>query len=568
MNKKSLIIKFLVIVAVISSAFVLSSCFTTIGLVSCKKSCQESCKSSTEDNISGHEYGVYYELSADGESYLVSEVGYSETSVIIPESYEGKPVTGIKSGAFSHAVYGSGCSGTYTFGMTLSSLTLPSTIKTVESGAFTSDDGYYVTVDLHYGLGARCGKLIYKGTLEDWFGMDFGSSAFSYDTELYINGAKVTDLVIPETVTKINKYAFAYYGGLKSVTLHEKITVIEDGAFFNCQGLEEISFPCTDVSVGNSAFAECEQLKKVTFTGAKAVLEDGVFSGCVNLKEVEWNAVNITVIPSYAFSACIGLTSFVIPASVEVIKPDAFNGCYGLLEVYNLSKLNVVAGATTHGGVAKYAGVVHTAEEDNSTIMTVGDYKFVVSEEKTTLFKYTGEGEVLFLPELESGKTYDIRANTFSLNHTITTVIIPDCVTAIGENAFYYCDNLQLVSGCAGVVTLGSGAFSECVRLASIVLGKVEEIGDEAFDSCVALKSLELPETLTKIGKYAFCNCEGLTSITLPKSLTEIGNDAFIFCDAEIKYAGTLEEWNKVKRAENGVAVTVTCSDGVWEGKI
>lgn len=564
MNKKSLIIKFLVIVAVISSAFVLSSCFTTIGLVSCKKSCQESCKSSTEDSISGHEYGVYYELSADGESYLVSEVGYNETSVIIPESYEGKPVTGIKRGAFTHCRYGTGCSGTYTFGMTLSSLTLPSTIKTIEEGVFTDGSDYY-----YHAGGGSCDTLIFKGTLEDWFNIDFNSTPFFNATEFYINGAKVTDLVIPEAVTKINKYAFAYYGGLKSVTLHEKIAMIEEGAFLNCTGLEEISFPCNNLTVGGAVFADCEQLKKVTFTGENLVLEDGVFYSCESLEEVEWNAVNIAVIPEAAFSYCNGLESFAIPASVTEIGFNAFKGCYNLVEVYNLSKLNVVAGATTHGGVAQYAGVVHTAEEDNSTIMTVGDYKFVVSEEKTTLFKYTGEGEVLFLPELESGKTYDIRANTFSLNHTITTVIIPDCVTAIGENAFYYCDNLQLVSGCAGVVTLGSGAFSECVRLASIVLGKVEEIGDEAFDSCVALKSLELPETLTKIGKYAFCNCEGLTSITLPKSLTEIGNDAFIFCDAEIKYAGTLEEWNKVKRAENGITVTVTCSDGeVWEGKI
>lgn len=562
MNKKSLLIKFLVIVAVISSAFVLSSCFTTIGLVSCKKSCQESCKSSSGDNMSGHEYGVYYELSADGESYLVSEVGYSETSVIIPESYEDKPVTGIRRGAFSHDVYGSGCSGTWSFGMTLSSLTLPSTIKTVEVGAFAS--GY----DYCGGGRGTCNKLIYKGTLEDWLSIDFGSYPLTNCSEFYINGAKVTDLVIPETVTKINKYAFAYYGGLKSVTLHENITEIQECAFLYCDGLKSVMFPCTDLTVGNSAFERCEQLKKVTFTGEKVVLEDGVFSDCYILEEVEWNAVNITVIPEAAFSYCYGLKTFVIPASVTRIDSDAFTGCHVLFEVYNLSKLNVVAGADTHGGVAKYAGVVHTAEEDNSTIMTVGDYKFVVSEEKTTLFKYTGEGEVLFLPELESGKTYDIRANTFSLNHTITTVIIPDCVTAIGENAFYYCDNLQLVSGCAGVVTLGNGAFSECVRLASIVLGKVEEIGDEAFDSCVALKSLELPETLTKIGKYAFCNCEGLTSITLPKSLTEIGNDAFIFCDAEIKYAGTLEEWNKVKRAENGITATVTCSDGVWEGKI
>lgn len=562
MNKKSLIIKFLVLVAVISSAFVLSSCFTTIGLVSCKRSCQESCNSS-EIAVSGHEYGIYYTLDDSGEFYWVSEVGYKETEVKIPETYEGYPVMGIKHRAFEHYRQTGSCGGGYYFGMHLSSLTLPKTIKVIDIGVFGGglDHNYHTEV-------ATCDKLIYEGTIGDWCDIEFRSNPFYDGTKLYIDGELLTDLVIPETVTKINKYAFAYYGGLKSVTLHEKIAMIEEGAFLNCTGLEEISFPCKNLTVGGAAFADCEQLKKVTFMGENLVLEDGVFYSCESLEEVEWNAVNIAVIPEAAFSYCNGLKSFVIPASVAEIDFNAFKGCYNLVEVYNLSKLNIVAGSTTHGGVAQYAGIVHTAEEDNSYILTVGDYKFVVSEEKTTLFKYTGEGEVLFLPELENGKTYDIRANTFALNHTITTVIIPDCVTAIGENAFYYCDNLQLVSGCAGVVTLGNGAFSECVRLASIVLGKVEEIGDETFDSCVALKSLELPETLSKIGKYAFCNCEGITSITLPKSLTEIGNDAFIFCDAEIKYAGTLEEWNEVKRAEDGITATVTCSDGVWEGKI
>lgn len=539
MNKKSLIIKFLVIVAVISGAFVLSSCFTsTIGIISCKRSCQESCKSSTEDNISGHEYGVYYELSADGESYLVSEVGYSETSVIIPESYEGKPVTGIKRGAFSHDVYGSGCSGTWSTGMHLSSLTLPSTIKTIEEGAFESGNDY-----CGGGLGT-CNKLIFKGTLEDWFGIDFGSYPLANCSEFYINGAKVTDLVIPETVTKINKYAFAYYEGLKSVTLHEKITVIEDGAFCRCACLEKISFPCTDLTVGSSAFEWCEQLKKVTFAGEKVVLKDGVFSYCQYLEDVAWNTVNITVIPERAFSNCISLESFVIPASVTEIGFNAFMGCDNLSEVYNFSKLNIVAGADTHGGVAKHAGVVHTAEEDNSYILTVGDYKFVVSEENAALFKYTGEGGALNLPVLDGGKTYVIKKTVFACLN-ILSVNIPDCVTEIGDYAFEGCENLKVVTGCEGILKIGVAAFLSCESLESVALGKVEDIGEHAFMCCYAL-----------------------TSLSLPATVKEIGRGAFNGCTAEISFSGSLEDWGKVILAEDGITATVTCSDGVWEGKI
>ena len=101
MNKKKLFLKLLIIVVGISSTFLLSSCFPAIGLVSCGRNCKESCKSN-DDFIDGNEYGIYYTLSADGDSYFVSEVGYKEYNVKIPESYNGKPVTGIMSGAFTH----------------------------------------------------------------------------------------------------------------------------------------------------------------------------------------------------------------------------------------------------------------------------------------------------------------------------------------------------------------------------------------------------------------------------------------------------------------------------------
>ena len=540
MNKKSLIINVLLIVAVISSAFVLSSCFTsTIGIISCKRSCQESCNSS-EIAVSGHEYGIYYTLDDSGEFYWVSEVGYKETEVKIPETYEGYPVMGIKHRAFEHYRQTGSCGGGYYFGMHLSSLTLPKTIKVIDIGVFGGglDHNYHTEV-------ATCDKLIYEGTIGDWCDIEFRSNPFYDGTKLYIDGELLTDLVIPEEVTKINKYAFAYYGGLKSVTLHEKIAMIEEGAFLNCTGLEEISFLCKNLTGGGAAFADCEQLKKVTFMGENLVLEDGVFYSCESLEEVEWNAVNIAVIPEAAFSYCNGLKSFVIPASVAEIDFNAFKGCYNLVEVYNLSKLNIVAGSTTHGGVAQYAGIVHTAEEDNSYILTVGDYKFVVSEEKTTLFKYTGEGGALNLPVLDGGKTYDVRSETFYANGAILSVNIPDCVTEIGARAFENCDNLKIISGCTGLVKIGERAFADCRMLESVALVRVETIGYGAF-----------------------ANSRPLKALTLPATVKEIGRGAFNGCTAEISFSGSLEDWGKVILAEDGITATVTCSDGVWEGKI
>ncbi len=572
MNKKQLFIKLLIIVFGGVAVFLLSSCFTTMYVWSCKRSCMESCNScnsSSEDDISGHEYGIYYSLSDDGEYYWVEEVGYKETEVDIPETYEGLPVMKIRSGAFTHYHYGSGCGGGYSIGMNLTSLTLPKSIVAIQSGVFAGYPEHYRAVDPYYREGAICDKLIYKGTIEDWCNIEFGSSPFTGVTEFYAGGEKITDLDIPEGVTKINENAFGYLGALTSLTLPASLTEIEDYAFYGCYNLEDAIFNCTDLKVGQFAFQNCQSLKKIEFTGEKLVLGYDVFAYCYSLNEVNWNSVEIKNIPQGAFIECSALEVFFIPASVETIERDAFNGCYNISEVYNFSNLEIVAGSTAYGGVARYAGAVHTAEEDNTRIVTEGDYKFVVSDESATLFKYTGEGGALNLRAPKGFESFTIRSDTFYDNDSITAVNIPDSVTGIGSYAFSSCDSLQFVSGCAGLKTVGNSAFKWCTRLESVDLGSAEEIGDGAFSNCIALTTVTLPETLKKIGSGAFNNCESLTSIALPASLTEIGRGAFADCTAELTYAGTVEEWQAITLSKDPFTdVTVTCKDEAWEGKI
>lgn len=542
MNKKQLFLKLLILVVGGVAVFLLSSCLTSIRILSCKKSCVESCNScSVNDSYtSGEEYGVYYTLNNSGDYYLVSEVGYKETEVVIPETYDGYPVMGIKRGALSHYHQTGACGGGYYFGVHLTSLTLPKTIKFIEFDVFADDYNNY-----DYRGGGIVDTLIFEGTIEDWLEIEMGSSPFTRNTKFYVAGEELTDLVIPQNVTEIKESAFENYRGLKGVTLHENVTKIGDRAFFDCGGLTEITFPCKDLTIGQSAFGVCANLQTVEFTGESLVLESSAFEFCSNLQNVEWNAVKITAIPMYAFYNCNSLEIFVIPATVEEIGMDAFDGCYSLDEVVNLSKLEIVAGSYLHGYVAYYAGIVHTAEEDNSYIVTEGDYKFVVSEEKTELFKYTGGGSVLNLPELDGG--YTIRSKAFFDNDYITAVYISKDVTAIGGSAFGSCGDLQLVTGCAGVKTVGVAAFSGCEKLERIELPNVETIGAQAFANCIAIKSIELPKTLTSVGMGAFRNCT-----------------------AEITYDGTVEEWEKVILGgdDYNPDVTVICSDGEWTGKI
>ncbi|MDE6697493.1 MAG: leucine-rich repeat domain-containing protein, partial [Muribaculaceae bacterium] len=79
-------------------------------------------------------------------------------------------------------------------------------------------------------------------------------------------------------------------------------------------------------------------------------------------------------------------------------------------------------------------------------------------------------------------------------------------------------------------VTLIIG-FNDCKELSSVVIpNSVTSIGNYAFSGCINLRSVVIPNSVTKIGKEAFYDCSGLTSMVIPNSVTSIGKDAFKNC--------------------------------------
>jgi hypothetical protein len=113
--------------------------------------------------------------------------------------------------------------------------------------------------------------------------------------------------------------------------------------------------------------------------------------------------------------------------------------------------------------------------------------------------------------------------NTFR----ITTAIIEDGVTSIGEYAFGFgdCVTLTSVSISNSVKSIGYRAFSGCFNLASVTIpGSVENIGRYAFSGCAKLTSLTIMEGVTSISDQAFNSCSSLTEVTIPGSVKNIGS--------------------------------------------
>lgn len=113
----------------------------------------------------------------------------------------------------------------------------------------------------------------------------------------------------------------------------------------------------------------------------------------------------------------------------------------------------------------------------------------------------------------------------------IRRVVVEADITAIGENAFADCANLQTVQLPDTLQTIGKHAFSRCTSLTEVQLSdSMSEIAWGAFSGCGALETVTLPQKLQKLGGFAFWNCSKLREIVLPERLKKIEENTFDGC--------------------------------------
>ena len=150
-------------------------------------------------------------------------------------------------------------------------------------------------------------------------------------------------------------------------------------------------------------------------------------------------------------------------------------------------------------------------------------FEYSLNEDnEATITKYNGNVSALSIPaELDGYKVVGIGDGVFKGKTALRTVVIPDSVESIGNQAFSGCANLSSVQLPENekFVTLSSRLFYECKKLKRVKIpNSIISIKDNVFNNCESLEDVNLPNKLNSISYQVFMNVP-ITKITIPKSL-------------------------------------------------
>ena len=327
-----------------------------------------------------------------------------------------------------------------------------------------------------------------------------GSSYSSYSNEY------TGSVTIPSTVTyggttysviSIGERTFYGCSGLTSIEIPNSVTSIGNDAFYYCSGLTSVNIPNSVMSIGNYAFSGCRGLTSIDIPNSVTSIGNSAFSGCSGLTDVTIPN-SVTSIGSSAFYGCSGLTSIDIPDSVTSIGSSAFYGCTGL------TSITIPNSVTSIGSSAFYRCTGLTSLSIGNAVTLIDTDAFYGCSGLTSISVDNGNSK------------YDSRNNCNALIETASNSLVLGCKNTNIPNS---------------VTSIGNNAFNGCSELSSIdIPNSVTSISSNAFKGCSGLTSIDIPNTVTSIGNQAFYGCTGLTNVNIGNSVTSIGSSAFNLC--------------------------------------
>ena len=245
--------------------------------------------------------GLYFYLNEDGRSYSVLSLGdCTDVDILIPDIYNGLPVTSIGSVAFWNC-------------LNISSVTIPNSVTNIGASAFD----YCISLEsvtIPNSI-TSIGDYAFRGCVK-LANVTLPNGITSIGESVFEGCDNLTSIIIPESVTNIGGFAFAACINLESVFIPNSVTSIGTCAFTLCTSLVNITIPNSVTSMGDFVFRNCCSLISVTIPNSVTSIGELPFDGCSRLKDIyyigteaEWRALRITTKDYNVLNATIHFNS-------------------------------------------------------------------------------------------------------------------------------------------------------------------------------------------------------------------------------------------------------------------
>lgn len=354
---------------------------------------------------------------------------------------------------------------------------------------------------------------------------DYSSSSVPW----YNERSSIKNLSLPEGLTYIGGYAFYDCDGLTQVTIPNSVTSIDSYAFRDCSYLASVVIGTSVTSIGNDAFRYCSNLDYIRIdaqTPPTLGNSSSIYSSPICY-------VPVGTLEAYQASSWASYVSRFEESEQQITCAEAATRCLPTPSVVHYTIYGYVTELTENhsstdntlsfwmadmpiGGKVLYAhNVVPNATTDRTP--QKGDYVKL-------------QGYIMLhdaMPATADGCTIEILSAPTS-----------NLTTQCGDSLYWMlADSTLTIAGSGMMYDYSSSAPAPWSELKNsfhtLVLPQgLTTIGDNAFADCAALQAVAIPTTITNIGTAAFQNCTALSAVLIPEGVQTIEDNAFKGCSA------------------------------------
>ena len=455
--------------------------------------------------------------------YLVDNDGHLDLS-----EYEGKIKT-IEAGAFSKVEIESGIT-------PLSSIVLPKGITTIGDDAFSYNTSL-TSIKIPNTV-TTIGKRAFRGCT-NLTSIEIPDSVTYIGDYCFYGCNRLQKIKLSKKIQTINQRLLQGCSSLTEIEIPEGVKSIGFQAFCNCNKLTTITLPASLTSFNGTAIAGLSRLTEVKvadgnnsfkFENGMLLSKDGkkMYMALLTLTEIN--------VPNGVVSINTGTLSG--SSATKIILPDTVSSNLSGSVFYGMNKLTTIELSSTSKNLKLVDGNLYSYDGKRFIKYMGSSKNFTVPEGVETLDSrcITKSMTTLNLPstlKVIEGWSLESMSGVNLLN-------IPASVTTMYTYSFHANTKLRVAEGNATYKSIDDVLILNKAGTKVIMASRnattynipntVTEIEKNAFYYCTKMISITIPDSVTTIGAGAFYSCSSLKEITIPQSVTSIGADAFLHC--------------------------------------